>query len=153
MDEVDRVAARMSLATLSGLLGGAALATYKGSPLLKTSISMAVSCALVGTACFGFERLSNVALQQFVDTTKDEQPEQRVLYASHALGGMIGGGIAGALFQRRPIPGMMLCTPIMVCVAFAEEKFEEERQERLRQLMAKSSESTSTVATDGDDGQ
>lgn len=146
MDEVDRVAGRVSLAALSGLLGGAALATYKGHPLPKTSVFMAVSCALVGTACFGFERLSNVTLRQFVDAN-DDQSEKRLFYGSHALGGMIGGGITGALFQRRPIPGMMLCTPIMIGVAFAEQKFEEERQKRLRQLMA-TAEETSPVAAD-----
>ena len=56
-------------------------------------------------------------------------------YASHALGGMIGGGITGALFLHRPIPGMMLCTPVMIGVAYAELCFEKERQERLRQLL------------------
>lgn len=153
MDEIDRVAARVSLAALSGLVGGAALATYKGSPLPKTSVSMAVSCALVGTACFGFERLSNVALQQVVvpmDDKNNDDTEKRLFYGSHALGGMIGGGIAGALFQHRPIPGMLLCTPIMIGVAFAEEKFQEERQLRLQQhlLINKSEGATQSVSDD-----
>ena len=151
MDEVDRVAGRMSLAALSGLLGGAALATYKGSPLPKTCVSMAMSCAVVGTACFGFERLSNVALRHVVGTN-DKGTKTKALYGSHALGGMVGGGIAGALFQRRPVPGMVLCTPIMVAVAFAEEKFEEKRQERLRKVMSQAEEN-SRIATNAESSQ
>jgi len=149
MEEVDRVAGRVLLAALSGLLGGAALATYKGSPLPKTSVSMAASCALVGTACFGFERLSNVALRQVVDT-KNEQIRERVFFGSHALGGMVGGGITGALFQHRPIPGMMLCTPLMIGVAFAEQMFEKERQERLRQQLARSGDTPDNAKDDAE---
>lgn len=158
MDEVDRVAGRVSLAAMAGLLGGVALATYKGHPLLKTSVSVAASCALVGTACFGFERLSNLALRQIiiVNNNTDEQTQQRVFYASHAIGGMIGGGITGALFQRRPLPGMALCVPLMVGVAYAEEKYAEERQERLRQLMATNNnktDATNLVAEDSSESK
>lgn len=111
---------------------------------------MAASFALVGTACFGFERLSNVAIRQMATSSQEDSNEQ-VFYASHALGGMIGGGIAGALFQHRPIPGMLLCTPVMVGVAYAELCFEKERQERLRQLLLNTNNeknSDETYATD-----
>lgn len=137
MDQVDRVAGRVSLAALTGLVGGAAIATYKGHPLPKTCISTAVSFALVGTACFGFERLSTVVIRQLTmaPSSQEDPNTEQVFYASHALGGMIGGGITGALFQHRPIPGMMLCTPLMIGVAYAELCFEKERKERLRQLL------------------
>lgn len=138
MDEVDRVANRVSLAALAGLLGGASLATLKGSSIPRTAVSVAASCALVGTACFGLERLSNVAMRQVADTVSDKDRKTMALYASHAIGGMVGGGITAALFQQRPIPGMVLCTPLMLGIALAEQAFETAKEERLQEMLAKS---------------
>jgi hypothetical protein len=147
MDEVDRVAHRVTLSALAGLLGGASLATLKGSSIPRNSLSMATSCALVGTACFGFERLSNVAMRQIVlaaenNTSDNNENTSTLLYASHAIGGMVGGGITGALFQHRPIPGMILCTPLMLGIALAEQAFETARKERLSEMLAKSKSSS-----------
>ena len=133
MDEVDRVAFRVSMAGLTGCVGGVSLATLKGYPMLQSAFTTATSCAMVGTACFGFERLANVAMRKVVDT-RDEQTKTIVFYASHAIGGMIGGAITSTLFQRRPLPGMILCTPLMLGVAFAELSFEAERQKRLEEM-------------------
>lgn len=138
MDEVDRVANRVSLAALAGLLGGASLATYKGSSIPRTALSVAASFAMVGTACFAFERLSNVAMRQVVDTISEKDHKTMALYASHAIGGMAGGGITAALFQQRPIPGMILCTPLMLGIALAEQAFETAKDERLQEMLAKS---------------
>jgi hypothetical protein len=147
MDEVDRVAHRVTLSALAGLLGGASLATLKGSSIPRNALSMATSCALVGTACFGFERLSNVAMRQTVlaaenSTSDNNERTSTLLYASHAIGGMVGGGITGALFQHRPIPGMILCTPLMLGIALAEQAFETARKERLSEMHAKSKSSS-----------
>jgi hypothetical protein len=138
MDEVDRVANRVSLAALTGLLGGVSLATYKGSSIPRTSLSMAASFAIVGTACFGLERLSNVVMRQVNVENSDNKHEQMALYASHAIGGMVGGGITAAIFQQRPIPGMILCTPLMLGIALAELTFKAAREERLQEMLAKS---------------
>lgn len=138
MDEVDRVANRVSLAALTGFLGGVSLATYKGSSIPRTSLSMAASFAIVGTACFGLERLSYVVIRQLNVDNNDNKQNQMAFYASHAIGGMAGGGITAAIFQQRPIPGMILCTPLMLGIALAEQTFEAAREERLQEILAKS---------------
>ena len=55
---LDHLAARVTVSALTGLGCGAAYATYKGFPVPKTSMSAALSCALVSTACFSMERLA-----------------------------------------------------------------------------------------------
>lgn len=138
MDEVDRVASRVSLSALIGLVGGAAVATYRGAHVPKASLSTAGSCALLGTVCFGIERLSNVTIKSLSSKDDDNHTNHtttRRLYASHALGGLTGGGIAGGIFQRQPLSGMALLTPIMCIVAFSESKLEEKRREKLLQAM------------------
>ena len=132
MDEVQRVSNRMTVSFLGGLATGVAIALRKGLPVAKTAISIGASCAMVGTACFGLERVSNVALQQVVLTNNNDKTR---LYISHAIGGAAGGGMVGYLYQFRVIPGIMLFTPAMLAVAFGEIKFEQARQARLQQLL------------------
>jgi hypothetical protein len=60
-----------------------------------------------------------------------------VVYASHALGGCFGGGIAVFLFQGHPFAGAFLLTPLMLCAGKMELKLEEYKAERLRQLVVK----------------
>ena len=45
MNEVDSVANRVGLFTVTGFLGGAAYATYKGFPRRSTALMAAASCA------------------------------------------------------------------------------------------------------------
>jgi hypothetical protein len=99
---------------------------------------MAASFAMVGTACFGLERLSNVIMRQVHVENNDNEQKQMTFYASHAIGGMAGGGITAAIFQQRPIPGMILCTPLMLGIALAEQMFEAAREKRLQEMLAKS---------------
>lgn len=127
MEDIDRVANRMTISSVAGLVGGATMAIHKGSPVLKSSVSVAMSCALVSTACFGIERLSNVALRS-ANVIADPSTS---FYASHALGGSVGGAMTGALFQSRMMPSVLLFTPAMVLVAFGEIQFEKARQARL----------------------
>lgn len=62
--QLDRIAIRVTASTLTGLGCGLAYSTYKGFPILKTSISTATSFALISTACFGMERVANIMLCQ-----------------------------------------------------------------------------------------
>ena len=127
--EVERVSNRMTVAGIAGVVVGAAMATRKGLPVAKTAFIMGANCAIVGTACFGLERVSNVALRQVM------MDDERRLYYSHAIGGATGGGLVGALFQFRVIPGIIAFTPAMLMVALAEIKFEEARSERLSKYL------------------
>lgn len=146
MDQVDRVAFRVSIAAGSGLILGAAVATYRGHPIARTMLSVAGTCALSGTACFGSERITHFILQSSISEEKLDYRTR--LYTSHALGGVMGGGIIGGLSLGKPIPGMLLFTPIMLGIAFAELKAEEYREERLRELISKANETGFDVASD-----
>lgn len=57
-------------------------------------------------------------------------------YGSHALGGLLGGGVVGFLFQGKPLAGAMLVTPMMLIVGKIEALLDEYRTERMGQLMA-----------------
>ena len=131
MDEVKRVANRMTIAFMSGLAGGSIYALMKGRPAGKIAVAVAANCAVVSTACFSLERVSNVALRQVLN----EEDHNTSLYLSHAIGGAVGGSLLGYLFQFRAMPGFMLFTPAMVMVAFGEIKFEQARKVRLEKLL------------------
>jgi tartrate dehydratase alpha subunit/fumarate hydratase class I-like protein len=77
-------------------------------------------------------------MRQVVDTMSDKETKSMAFYASHAIGGMVGGGITAALFQQRPIPGMFLCTPLMLGIALAEQAFETAKEARLQEMLAMS---------------
>ena len=157
-DVLDHIGNRVTASTLAGLGGGAAYASYKGFPIVKTSASTAFSFALVSTACFVMERVANSILQRssillydeyktadagiiFHDgdiassATSSPSAHPKVHYASHALGGMFGGGVVGFLFQGKPIAGALLLTPIMLGIGKLELSIDEYRNERLRQLL------------------
>ena len=133
MDEVDRVAARVAISTVAGLTLGASIAIFKGAPIGRTAMSVSASCALAGTACFGTERVANTAIRRLSEgiepTTRD--------FASHGIGGVVGGGIAGGLFQGRVLSGSLLFTPIMLAVAYGELRADEYKRERLNLLLDK----------------
>lgn len=130
MEDIDRVANRMTISFVAGLVGGGTMAIFKGAPVPKTSLSVAASCALVATACFGLERISNVALR-----TANVSDATTQFYASHAVGGVAGGALTGLLFQSRAVPGVLLFTPAMMLIAFGEIQFEQARQARLLRLL------------------
>ena len=140
---LDHLAARVTASALTGLGCGAAFATYKGFPIPKTAMSASLSCALVSTACFTCERVAHgviIGVSEQLNTT-DDKPETKItplnniLYASHALGGCFGGGVAGFLFQGNPFAGAFLLTPLMLCACKVELELEEYKAQRLRQYM------------------
>ena len=128
MEHLDRVTHRVSLCALTGLVGGVTFATYKGLPLQATSIKVAGSCAIVGTALFGAERLAYVALKGQIDN------ERRLTLTSHAFSGLFGGGLNGYLYQKKPLRGMFFFLPLMMGVGFLELAWEWNRQDRIQEL-------------------
>ena len=130
---VDRVAARVAISAVAGLTLGASIAIFKGAPIGRTAMSVSASCALAGTACFGTERVANTAIRRLSEGT---EPTTRD-FASHGIGGVVGGGIAGGLFQGRVLSGSLLFTPIMLGVAYGELRADEYKRDRLNQLLDK----------------
>ncbi|KAL3827161.1 hypothetical protein ACHAXA_006716 [Cyclostephanos tholiformis] len=161
---IDHIASRVTASSVVGLCCGAAYGSYRGHPMFKTSVSTAFSFALVSTACFVMERAADVALRQLsssstppatiVDDDDDNSSGEEMAssaamttwssptlgnsglhYGSHALGGFLGGGVVGFLFQGKPLSGSMLMTPMMIIIGKIEALVEEHRAERMRQLM------------------
>ena len=128
MDEIDYVANRVGAFSLTGFLGGAAYATFKGFPRRATALKAAASCAIVATSLFGAERLANVAMK---DQIKEEN---RLLLSSYAFGGIFGGSLNGLLYQNQPIRGMVVFTPFMLGIAFIELEMKRRRQMRVEEL-------------------
>uniref|UniRef100_A0A7S2S7H6 Uncharacterized protein n=1 Tax=Eucampia antarctica TaxID=49252 RepID=A0A7S2S7H6_9STRA len=131
MDQIDHIAQRITIAACAGLFIGASVATFRGSPIHKTSLSVALSCALTSTACLVPERLAYNAIIHLAPPEIDAESK---IYASHTLGGLFGGGISGGLFQGRPFGGIMLFTPILLTVAYAEIQKEKHKKARIRVL-------------------
>eukprot|EP00956_Cyclotella_meneghiniana_P004873 scaffold6031_cov72-Cyclotella_meneghiniana.AAC.2 len=131
-DVLDHLAARMTACAATGLACGVIHSTYKGLPIAKTSLSAAVSCALVSTACFGAERLSYGLIHNITGEKSSTTPN--ILYGSHALGGLCGGGLVGFLYQGNPIPGIILLTPIMLGIGKLEISLNAYKSRRIQQL-------------------
>lgn len=146
---LDHLAARVTASATAGLGCGAAYATYKGFPIAKTSLSAAVSCSLISTACFGVERIaygilrrsglfvtetSRTSLANETHSARESMPSPNLLYGSHALGGFLGGGVVGVLYQGSPLRGSILLTPIMLGIGQLEISLEKYKAERIQQL-------------------
>lgn len=129
---LDHLAARMTASATTGLGCGAIYSTYRGLPIAKTSLSAAVSCALVSTACFGAERIAYAIIHQI--TGKDSKSSPNLLYSSHALGGICGGGIVGFLYQGNPFRGIFLLTPMMLGIGKLEISLDQYKASRIEQL-------------------
>mmetsp|Transcript_10523 Transcript_10523/g.18695 ORF Transcript_10523/g.18695 Transcript_10523/m.18695 type:complete len:183 (-) Transcript_10523:238-786(-) len=170
---VDHVSARVTASAATGLGCGAAYATYKGFPLFKTSLSAALSCALVSTACFGMERLAHGVISQSAilidgksippnpDVHGETSPtipvqsgiNQRLHYGSHAFGGILGGSVVGFLFQGKPMAGAFLLLPIMLGIGKLEVSLDEYRTERLQQLVEMEDRLNQIIEIEDNDGE
>ena len=73
MDEIDHVANRVGICTLTGFFSGAAYATFKGFPRRATSLRAASSCAIVSTSIFISERIANILLQDQIIPNNEAQ--------------------------------------------------------------------------------
>ena len=133
MENVDRTGHRVSIAAIGGLAFGASFATLRGSPILASSMSSAVSCTLLATACFGSERLFYAIIPRPFPWSILQGKEDIL---SHTLGGMLGGACVGWLYRGRPLSGGLMFTPLMVGVAFAERRLNQHRLERIECLLS-----------------
>jgi len=132
-DQVDHLSNRMLISALSGAFLGGSHAIFRGNPAPRASIQVSVSFALAATACFGIERGSYILLKKIDNSVKDEN----ALYASHAAGGVLGGGLLGGIYQRRVFGGALLFTPIMMGAAYGEIQFRNWKHEKIKELMRK----------------
>lgn len=128
VDHVDRVASRVSVCGLMGFAGGIAFSAYRGLPIQSTAIKVATSCAIVGTSLFATERIACMILQNEIDN------ERRLVLSSHAFSGIMGGGLNGYAYQKKPLRGMFFFLPIMIGVGFLELGWERQRQSRIREI-------------------
>jgi hypothetical protein len=134
MTEVDHVANRVGLWTLTGFLGGAAYATFKGFPRRSTSLKVAGSCAIVATSIFGTERVANIVLREY-GGLQPEKDVTRLTLTSYAFAGIAGGGLNGYLYQKKPLRGMFYFVPLMMCVAVMELDWKHRKEARRKEVM------------------
>ena len=130
MQDFDRIAARVSIAGALGGFAGVGTALYKGHPMARTVGLTAMSCAMVSTACLTSERLSARALRG--GPLEEELGRSSFLVVTHACGGVVGGGISGYLYIRKPLHGMVFFVPVMMAVGFAESLFQDLVDEQRR---------------------
>lgn len=128
MDEIDYVANRVGILSLSGFFGGAAYATFKGFPRRATALKVAASCAIVGTSLFTAERFANAAMREHI------KEENRLCLSSYAFGGVFGGALNGFLYQNKPIRGMAIFSPFMLGIGILELEVKRRRQKRCEEI-------------------
>lgn len=125
-DQLDYMAARVSLACVIGGAAGTTSALYRGALVGRTALLSSLSCGMAATACFSFERLASAVL------ASDEAPIVSKT-TTHAIGGALGGALTGALYRKKPIQGALLLTPVLIVIGLGQELYDGLRQERLQQ--------------------
>jgi hypothetical protein len=132
LEDFDRISVRVTLSGLMGGLAGVGTAMYRGHPLARTVGLTALSCAMVGSACFTSERVFALALRD----SEKELGRSPFLIMTHACGGVVGGSVLGYLYIRKPMHGVVFFMPLMTAIGFAESLFqdlvEEQQQYPLR---------------------
>ena len=76
------------------------------------------------------------------DTSIQPAPQHDIMYSqkkfhyqSHAIGGLLGGSVVSYLYHGKPtIGGVMLLTPIMLCIGKLELVLDGYKNDRLQQL-------------------
>lgn len=116
------------LATGAGLVGGAIYSGYRGTPVVRPSAFIAMNVGLVGAGCFAIEHMLGLAMDSVVSDQTLANPYKNLW--SHGVAGFIGGGLVGLFVNRRPFPGAMLITPVMLLIGYGENEFRMMRRER-----------------------
>jgi hypothetical protein len=137
MEEVDHVANRVGLGTLTGFFCGAAYATVKGFPRRATALRAAASCAIVGTALFSTERIANIAFRNQI------HDETRLTLTSYAFSGVFGGALNGYMYQKKPLRGMFYFVPVMLGIGMMELSWEKRKIARMQELQDQQNSDTS----------
>jgi hypothetical protein len=137
MEEIDRLAARVTAVGCLGALAGIGIGLFKGHHrIARTAGLTAFSCALCGTACLGTERLAANA-GQYLLGSENVKSNYRLpaTFVSHAIGGLAGGAFVGVLYMGRPTRGIVFFVPLMTMFGLGELMFEDMREQRLRQII------------------
>jgi hypothetical protein len=137
MEEIDRLAARVTAVGCLGALAGVGIGLFKGHHrIARTAGLTAFSCTMCATACLGSERLAANAGQYLLgaDNIKNNYRWEST-FLSHAVGGYAGGAFVGGLYMGRPTRGIIFFVPLMTLFGLGELLFEEMREERLRQII------------------
>lgn len=125
MEDVDYVASRAAVAGAIGGISGAALAVFRGHSIQMMATRIAGTWAMAATACIGTQRLTSMSGRHLLDV---DEKSDAMLVGTHCAGGIFGGGLLGYLYIRKPIRGMIFLTPVMLMVALAEIRFEENKR-------------------------
>ena len=128
MEDVDYVAARTALAGILGGLSGASLAIIRGHSVPMLMQRMAGSWAMAATACIGTQRITHAAARHLLAGRGIDEKSDAMIVGTHCAGGVVGGGILGYLFIRKPLHGISYLTPIMLLVSLAEIRYEERKR-------------------------
>jgi hypothetical protein len=142
MEEIDRLASRVTAVGCLGALAGIGIGLFKGHHrIARTAGLTAFSCALCGTACLGTERLAANAGQYLLGSDNIKSNYRwPATFASHAVGGWAGGAFVGGLYMGRPTRGIIFFVPLMTLFGMGELMFEDMRVERLRQIIREETE-------------
>jgi hypothetical protein len=136
MEEIDRLAARVTAVGCLGALAGVSIGLFKGHHrIARTAGLTAFSCALCGTACLGSERLAANAGKFLLGDSIKSDYRWPATFLSHAIGGGAGGAFVGGLYMGRPTRGVVFFVPLMTLFGLGELLFEDMREERLRQII------------------
>lgn len=129
MDDVDRVALRVTLSAILGSLGGIATAMYRGHPMPRSVGLTALSCAMTATACFGAERCAaSVSKNMF----HHEDNHWDTVLMCHGFGGIVGGSILGSLYIGKPAHGIVFFVPVMLFIGTGEKLYADFRDEAIQ---------------------
>jgi uncharacterized membrane protein YoaK (UPF0700 family) len=140
-DHFDYISVRVSASGILGAISGSLIALYRGhDSILRTSARTAISCSLVCTACFSFERLAYIGITQYIfDENEDYVDGESLINKhnnktynnanlqyylklyTHMMGGMLGGAYVGGLYTGRLLRGAIVFTPIMLLIAVTDE--------------------------------
>jgi hypothetical protein len=135
MEQLDRVATRVSLAALMGTLAGVGTAMYKGHPMARTVGLTAFSCAVTATACFGAERCVNTLIRKGFHQDATENNSWESVLGSHAAGGTLGGSILGTLYIGKPVHGIVFFVPFMLLVGTGEKLLYDVQEEHIQRIL------------------
>jgi F0F1-type ATP synthase assembly protein I len=143
------ISRRVTLSGATGALAGALVALHRGHDSVgRTAARTALSCALVGTACFSAERLVYLGVQRYLmkesdmlaasDESRRKEEYYLKLY-SHCIGGVLSGAFLGHLYTKKAVRGSLFFAPLMLGIAVVEEKVKEtvvyyQQQEQQRLL-------------------
>mmetsp|Transcript_4094 Transcript_4094/g.8775 ORF Transcript_4094/g.8775 Transcript_4094/m.8775 type:complete len:171 (-) Transcript_4094:1231-1743(-) len=137
---------RVVLAGTCGGIGGCVFAMFRGYPMVRNIVPAALSSGMLGTACFGAERLTFMYLRSTLEGR--EVPRSGLLMISHTAGGFFGGSLMGTLYQGRPTNAVALCVPLMMMIGAVECRFQNSRDRRIEELAAEEARAKMPIVND-----